>query len=53
MSTFLILIGASIGGAIGWWAGGDFGLMTAYILSVVGTAAGVFAVRRFLVNYRP
>ncbi len=53
MSAFLVLVGATLGSAIGWWAGAKIGLMTAYFLSVIGTAGGVYAVRRWLSNYRP
>jgi len=35
-------IGATAGSAVGWWAGAHVGVMTAFILSVVGTAVGVY-----------
>jgi hypothetical protein len=46
MSRFFAFIGASVGGWIGWIVGAEVGLMTAYLLSVVGTAAGVIGGRR-------
>src|SRR5437867_7164287 len=46
MSTFFALIGANVGGWIGWVVGAPFGLMTACMLSVVGTALGVYGGRR-------
>jgi hypothetical protein len=42
MSTFFAFIGASVGGWLGWIVGTHVGLMTAYVLSVVGTAVGVY-----------
>lgn len=42
------MIGMSVGGWIGWWLGAFVGTMTAFMLSVVGTAVGVYAVRRMV-----
>jgi hypothetical protein len=47
MSRLLVVLGATIGGAAGWWLGADIGTMTAFFLSVIGTAIGVYAGRRF------
>jgi len=47
MNAFFAFLGATIGGWIGWAAGEHVGIMTAYMLSVVGTAVGVYAGRRF------
>ena len=46
MSGFLAFVGANIGGWIGWSLGAPFGFMTAFMLSIVGTAAGVYGGRR-------
>jgi hypothetical protein len=46
MSAFFAFIGASVGGWLGWIVGAHVGLMTAYVLSVVGTAIGVYYGRR-------
>ena len=46
MSKLLALVGATGGGAIGWWLGYHMGVMTAFILSVIGTAIGVYAGRK-------
>jgi hypothetical protein len=51
MSKALAFIGASAGGALGWWAGSAIGFFTAFILSVVGTGAGLYAARRFADHY--
>ena len=46
LSNLLALVGASVGGAVGWWLGAPVGTMTAFLLSMVGTALGVYAGRR-------
>jgi hypothetical protein len=35
-------LGAFIGGTIGWYAGAPVGTVTAFVLSMVGTAAGIY-----------
>ena len=42
MNKMCILIGTTIFGSIGWWLGERFGIMTAYILSGVGSLVGVY-----------
>jgi len=46
MSKVLAFLGATVGGAIGWWLGARVGTMTAFIVSTVGTGLGVYAGRR-------
>jgi len=46
MSKLLAFLGATVGGAIGWWLGARVGTMTAFIVSTVGTGVGVYAGRR-------
>lgn len=46
MSKLLGLVGATVGGGFGWWLGARHGIMTAFILGVVGTAVGVYAGKR-------
>lgn len=53
MSKLLALVGATLGGAIGWWLGAHVGFMTAFMLSMVGTGGGVYAGRRIATNYLP
>jgi hypothetical protein len=38
-----IFIGTNIGASLGWAAGEPFGLMTAFIVSGIGSAVGVYA----------
>ena len=46
MGGFFAFVGGSVGGWIGWGVGAHIGLLTAYVLSVVGSALGVFGGRR-------
>jgi len=39
------MLGATVGGAIGWWLGARVGIMTAFIVSMVGTGLGIYAGR--------
>jgi hypothetical protein len=38
----LIFVGINVFGAVGWWAGEPFGLMTAFIASGIGSMVGVY-----------
>lgn len=40
---FCIFVGVNVGGAIGWWLGDRFGIMTAFLVSGAGSIAGVYA----------
>ena len=46
MSGFFAFLGANVGGWIGWKLGAHVGFMSACMLSIVGTAMGVYAGRR-------
>ena len=46
MSKLLTLVGATLGGAIGWWLRAGVGIMTAFIVSVARAGAGIDAGRR-------
>jgi uncharacterized membrane protein YeaQ/YmgE (transglycosylase-associated protein family) len=35
-------VGATIGGAVGWWAGAGWGTFSAFLVSVVGTGVGLY-----------
>ena len=45
MSKLLTFLGATVGGAIGWWLGARVGTMTAFMVSTVGTGVGIYAGR--------
>jgi uncharacterized membrane protein YeaQ/YmgE (transglycosylase-associated protein family) len=51
VNKLLGFIGATIGGSIGWWLGARIGMMTAFMVSIVGTGVGMYAARRFLSDY--
>ena len=51
MTKVLILLAATIGGSIGWWLGAFIGMMTAFFMSCVGMAAGVYIARRWASQY--
>ncbi len=51
MSKLFALIGATVGGAIGWWLGARVGVMTAFVLSLVGTGFGMYAGGRIAREY--
>jgi len=41
MKAWFGWIGASVGGAIGWWLGAYVGVMTAFFVSMLGTGIGL------------
>ena len=53
MVKILLLLEATLGGALGWWLGGRIGIMTAYFLSVIGTGLGMYVARWFSREYLP
>jgi hypothetical protein len=42
VTRLLSWVGASVVGAVGWWAGAPWGILSAFLLSMVGTGAGLF-----------
>jgi len=42
MKKFFAIAGMSIVGYLGWWLGDYIGIMTAVLLSAVGTGAGLY-----------
>lgn len=49
----IVLVTTTVLGAVGWWIGDLIGVFTAFVLSIVGTAAGVYLARRFVQEYLP
>jgi len=48
MKKIIVISGTIAGSWLGWWLGSQVGgLMTAFILSMVGTGAGLYFSRRF------
>ena len=46
LGNLLYICASMLGGWLGWALGAHFGMMVAFLLSVVGTAVGVYAARR-------
>ena len=51
MTKLLVFLAATIGSAIGWWLGAFLGTMSAFFLSVVGMAGGVYVARLVAAEY--
>jgi len=51
MSGLCAFVGTTVGGGIGWWLGTPGGLTWEYLLSVVGSAVGLWLGRRFAARY--
>ena len=46
MKRLLDFIGRSVGGWLGWAIGAAVSIFTAFIISMIGTGLGLYAVRR-------
>ena len=53
MTRLYTLVGTTIGSYAGWWFGAQFGLMTAFMLGIIGTGAGFYFARRIAQYYQP
>jgi hypothetical protein len=53
MKKLLTLVGATVGGTVGWWLGAWVGTMTAFLVGILGTAAGVYFSAQVARNYLP
>ena len=51
MARLFSLVGATVGSALGWWLGEHVGLMTAFLISTVGTGTGLCLGRRIADTY--
>jgi hypothetical protein len=51
MEKLLGFIGATALGSVGCWAGERMGVMTAFVVSMVGTGVGLYAGRRVARDY--
>jgi hypothetical protein len=51
VAKLLGFIGATVGSSVGWWAGEHVGIMTAVIVSAIGTGVGIYAGRRVASHY--
>jgi hypothetical protein len=53
MRGILVMVGGSVGGWIAWALVERWGFMTAFFVSLVGTAVGVYAANRLARHYLP
>jgi hypothetical protein len=51
MEKLLGFAGATVLGAVGWWVGDHVGMMTAFMLSTVGSGVGLYTGRRLARDY--
>jgi hypothetical protein len=51
MKKLAVFGGATIGGYVGWYLGAKFGIMTAFILSMLGTGIGTYYGAKFAREY--
>ncbi len=51
MTKLFVFVFSTIGGYIGWWLGERMGIMTAFMLAMVGTGVGIWGGRRMAQNY--
>lgn len=51
MQKLLSLMLVSLGGWLGWWLGARAGMMTAFVLSMIGVGLGLYAARLLARHY--
>ena len=53
MNRLLMFVGMTLGGYVGWWAGDyvGLGLMGTFLVSSLGSLAGVYLAWRIMENY--
>lgn len=51
MKKLILFISITIFGWAGWWVGAHIGVMTAYLMSVIGSLFGVYVGVRFNQHY--
>jgi hypothetical protein len=53
MNKVIAFLGGSLLGGIGWWAGAPIGMMTAFMLSTVGTGVGMYYAKKWADEHLP
>jgi hypothetical protein len=53
MERLLVVLGAAVGGSVGWWLGAFVGTMTAFMGCMVLTGVGIYVGRRTAQRYSP
>ena len=51
MTKLIVLMGSTVGSYAGWWLGAHVGVMTAFMVSTVGMAAGIYGGRKLARSY--
>ena len=53
MTRLLMFVGTTVGGYLGWWLGEclGFGMMGAFLVSILGSAVGIYAAWRVVTDY--
>lgn len=49
----VVVLVTTVTGGIGWYLGSLVGFMTAWMLSCVGTAIGIYYARKWVAEYLP
>jgi hypothetical protein len=53
MEKLLVMLVSTVASAAGWWLGAHVGLMTAFLVSIVGLAVGVWGGRQLARHWLP
>jgi hypothetical protein len=53
MTKLMVLIGTTVGSALGWWIGSFVGIMTAFMISMVGFGVGMWGGARLARRWTP
>ncbi len=53
MQRIVVLLGATVGGAVGWWLGAFVGIMTAFFVSTILSGVGMYLGIRISRAYLP
>ena len=48
MQRLLIMVGMTVGGYVGWMIGAPAGIFVAFVVSMIGSGAGVYGARLLL-----
>ena len=50
MKKLIILLATTLGSSVGWWLGSSYGIMTSFILSMIGFGFGMYYGARYAKN---
>ena len=46
VTKIIVMLTTTVGSALGWWLGARLGIMTAFVLSMIGFGVGMWAGRK-------